>query len=164
MINNTPSILVSACLTGRPCAYDGKARRDEGVIRLCERYGHVAICPEMMGGLPCPRERNEIQEGSGSEVVKGKARVTSSSGKDNTSCFMKGAKLALRRALAGAIKIAILKQHSPSCSNNVIHDGTFSGRMINGKGVTAALLVDNGIKVFNEDEVLEAERCLSAGG
>jgi len=146
-------IIVSSCLIGKRCAYDGKIRENSLVKKLCADFGCIDICPEMAGGLTSPREANEIDSGSGEDVIDGKARVVSLSGKCNTERFVKGARIALKCALLAGVSIAVLKQKSPSCGKGQIYSGKFNGVLRNGNGVTAALLLRRGIRVFTETEV-----------
>ena len=133
--------LCSACLLGIKCRYDGKSKPNQRVMRLSKKEILIPICPEQLGGLPTPREPAE---------QKGK-KVITKSGKDVTKNFKKGARQVLRIAKLFGIKKAILKQRSPSCGCGQIYDGTFSGRIIKGDGVTATLLKRNGIKVISEE-------------
>ncbi len=149
-------ILVSACLIGKKCAYDGKARTSGSVKELSERFGRVAVCPEMEGGLGCPREIHEIVDGTGEDVFEGRARVISRSGKDRTAEFTQGAKAALKASKKNSISVAIMKSHSPSCGKHKIHSGNFDGELRDGPGVTTALLMRNGVKVFTEKEAESA--------
>ncbi len=134
-------ILISSCLIGKKVRYDGK----DNLIDLTplEDFELIPICPEVDGGLPTPRIPSEILEN----------RVINKIGEDVTKEFQNGANIALNLAKKYNIKIAILKSNSPSCSNSLIYDGTFSKRLVKGMGITAKLLVDNGIKVFNENEI-----------
>ena len=136
--------LVSACLLGIACRYDGKSKPDERVLRLL-RKGEILIpvCPEQLGGLPTPRIASE-QQGE---------KVFSKTGYDVTENFLRGAEETLRYAEIYGIKEAILKQRSPSCGSGQIYDGTFSGIIIEGNGVTAALLKRKGIKVRSENAI-----------
>ncbi|MGN1401960.1 MAG: DUF523 domain-containing protein [Bacillus sp. (in: firmicutes)] len=143
-------MLVSACLAGCACRYDGKScsfgslpePRSDGEIKL--------VCPEMAGGLPTPREPAEIQGGTGADVLEGKARVITVSGKDVTDAFLKGAYEALRIAKEQKAFAVMLKQKSPSCGCGQIYDGTYSGTIRAGDGVTAALLRKEGFKIYTE--------------
>ncbi|MCK4471604.1 MAG: DUF523 domain-containing protein, partial [Anaerolineae bacterium] len=112
----------------------------------------LPFCPEVAGGLPTPRPPAEIQGGDGGDVLEGRARVVNIEGKDVTAEFLAGARKALRVAQRWDIKEAILKARSPSCGVGPIYDGSFSGRLVEGDGVTAALLKREGIIVRNEDE------------
>ena len=132
------------------------------VKELCERFRCICVCPEMSGGLGCPREVHEIAGGSGEDILDGKARVLSLSGKVRTGHFMRGAKIALEKALQNSISVAILKRHSPSCGKNRIHAGKFDGTLRDGNGVTTALLLRHGIRVFSEDELENAAQALCA--
>ena len=143
-----PCILVSACLLGAMCRYDGKSNGLAGLEKLKEAALFVPFCPEIYGGLPTPREPSEIRDG----------KVFSRSRRDVTTQFEKGAREALRMAQLLDCRAAILKERSPSCGSHQIYDGTFQGRRIAGQGITAALLEKNGIRLFNE---AQAEECLA---
>ena len=143
-----PCILISACLLGVMCRYDGKSNGLAGLERLQEIADFLPFCPEVYGGLPTPREPSEIRDG----------KVCSKSGRDVTAQFEKGALEALRMAKLLGCSAAILKERSPSCGSHQIYDGTFQRKRIEGRGVTAALLEKNGIRLFNEEQV---EECLA---
>ena len=154
-------ILVSACLLGINCKYDGSNNLNLSVLEyLRDRGGFVVCCPELLGGLSIPRGPFEIRGGTGREVIEGKAEVRSVEGMDVTSEFLKGAKRTLEIAEQNNIKLAVLKVRSPSCGIDRIYDGTFSGTLIKGDGVTAALLREYGIELVS-DEYIEKEelRC-----
>ena len=136
-------ILCSACLLGIECRYDGKSKLNKKVIKLLKKEILVPVCPEQLGGLSTPREPSER---------KGKKTITKS-GKDVTPYFRKGAKEVLKLAKLLGVKEAILKQKSPSCGCGKIYDGTFSDKLIEGNGVTAALLKQNGIKVIPDNKI-----------
>lgn len=140
-------ILISACLCGLCCRYDGSSAADVELMRLVEMGKAVPVCPELLGGLLVPRLKAEIQGGSGDEVLLCKARVCDCAGGDVTDAFIKGAYKTLQLALSINAKHAILKANSPSCGCATIYDGTFSGKTKQGDGVTAALLKQNGIRV-----------------
>lgn len=144
--------IVSACLLGKNCKYSGGNNYNEEVKLLCEKEGYFPICPEELGGLPTPREPAEIMQGAGEAVLSGDARVLTKSGQDVTDAFLKGAKMALELA-AGKSEMAILKARSPSCGLGKIYDGTFSGNLKDGNGVTTALFQQNGIRVITEQEI-----------
>lgn len=151
-------ILVSSCLVGKKCSYDGEARTSSKVAELCSRCVCIDICPEIEGGLECPREIHEIADGTGEDVLDGKARVMSISGADHTNNFLKGAEATLRAALENGVSVAIMKARSPSCGTHNVYSGKFDGTLKDGSGVTAAILKRNGIKVFNESETEQAGR------
>ena len=136
-------ILISACLVGDKVKYDGHSNYNEKVKLLLEKYELVPFCPEVEGGLPTPRHPSE----------RVKDRVKMDNGKDVTKNFDKGAELALNICLYLGIKIAILKEGSPSCGSHKIYDGTFSHKLKGGQGVTAELLERKGIKVISEEEI-----------
>lgn len=146
-------ILVSACLVGLKVRYDGGHQLNEAICQLVANGKGIAICPEVLGGLQTPREPAEIMNGSGEDVLSGKARVVTISGKDVTKQFIDGAYATLRQAFAVQATTVILKENSPSCGSTMIYDGTFSNKKVAGIGVTAALLRRNGIRVINENDL-----------
>lgn len=134
------ALLVSACLLGEKCRYDGGGKYCDRVARLAERYELVPVCPEVLGGMSTPRPPSEILGD----------RVISMDGRDVTAQFRTGAERSLETARkAGAVK-ALLKSGSPSCGRGLVHDGYFSGKMVPGNGITTALLEENGIAVYTE--------------
>jgi len=145
--------LFSACLLGEACRYDGCSRTDGRAARMAAKGAFTTICPEELGGLPTPRPPAEIQGGDGANVLNGKARVVNTGGMDVTENFIKGAFEVLKIAELGKFEEAILKQRSPSCGSGLIYDGGFSGKLIKGDGVAAALLKQNGIRVFSEENL-----------
>ena len=134
------NILVSACLLGVSCRYDGKSKPNEKIIALKDKYNLIPVCPEIMGGLPTPRIPSEI---CGEKVI-------SENGTDVTKQYRKGAEETLRLAKIFDCKMAILKEKSPSCGYGRIYDGTFSKVLTDGNGITAELLIENGIKILGE--------------
>jgi len=145
--------ICSACLLGINCNYKGKSKPSG---RLIEEFNHgevFPVCPEVLGGQSIPRPNAEISGGSGVDVLEGKARVIEPDGKDVTDEFVKGAEEVLRIAKAIGSKEAIMKQRSPSCGCGQIYDGTFSGNVISGDGVTTALLKKNGIRVISDEDL-----------
>lgn len=136
-------ILVSACLLGIACRYDGKVKRCLKVLKLVKNKILIPACPEILGGLSTPREKAEIKDG----------KVITKSGKDLTKYFEKGAREVLKIAKILKIKKAILKQKSPSCGSGKIYDGTFSGKIVNGDGITAALLKKHKVKIISEEDL-----------
>ncbi len=157
-------ILISACLVGEKVRYDGKSV--EIFSTMLERWKQegrlIPFCPEVAGGLPVPRPPAEIIAGTGQDVLNGSARIINIEGKDVTNHFLSGARQALQIAQQEGIRIAILKSHSPSCGLGGIYDGTFSGKLRRGHGVTAALLKQAGLFVFTEEEIEEAGKALSS--
>jgi uncharacterized protein YbbK (DUF523 family) len=155
-------ILVSACLVGEHVRYNGVAMEFDNQILKYWRNNElvVAICPEVAGGLPVPRPSSEIFGADGGQVLNGLKKVINANGQDVTQCFLDGAQKALLLARFHKIKLAILKEGSPSCGSGYIYDGSFSKTKKSGKGVTAALLEQNGIRVFNELEISKAEKYL----
>ena len=152
-------ILVSACLLGEYVRYNGIINNFENhILTLWNRKGWVvAVCPEVAGGLSVPRPRSEISNGDGGQVLNGHKMVININGQDVTKYFLDGARKALELAGSFGIRVAILKEGSPSCGSGYIHDGSFSGIKKPGKGVAVALLEKNGIRVFSEREILKAE-------
>lgn len=147
-------ILISACLLGQPVRYDGRSCPFKcTLIDQWQPKGLlVPVCPEMDGGLPVPRPPAEITPGGGPGVWAGTARVKTRE-TDVTDFFIKGAQAALDKAIAWGIKTALLKQKSPSCGSCRIYDGSFSRSLVDGMGVTTALLRQHGIMVFGEDQI-----------
>jgi len=155
-------ILISACLLGEPVRFDGAGKlvRDERLTRWGKEGRLVTVCPELAGGLGVPRPAAEIQDGSGEDVLQARARIHTKSGADLPAAFLAGAETALALARQCHIRMAILKENSPSCGSSAIHDGTFSARRVPGQGVTAALLVRAGIAIFSEAQLDAAEAWL----
>jgi uncharacterized protein YbbK (DUF523 family) len=135
-------ILVSACLAGEPCRYNGLGFLCPAVASLLAAGQALAVCPELLGGLPTPRPPAEIVAG----------RVVTVAGEDVTAAYQAGAQLALQLARQAGCRSAILKARSPSCGCGQIYDGSFSGRLIVGDGVFAALLKMAGIMVRTEED------------
>lgn len=136
-------IVVSACLAGVPCRYDGVAKPCEAVMKLVAEGKAIPVCPEQLGGLPTPRQPSE----------RVRERVLAKDGSDVTAEFIRGAEAVLALAqLAGADE-AILKAKSPSCGCGKIYDGTFSGTTIPGNGVFAELYLRAGMRVRTEEDV-----------
>ncbi|VFN06302.1 MAG: Uncharacterized conserved protein YbbK, DUF523 family [Candidatus Kentron sp. G] len=134
--------IVSACLAGVKCRYDGEAKPCREVMELVERGEAIPVCPEQLGGLTTPRTPAEKRDGG----------VFTRDGKDVTGRFRRGAREALRIARLARCRQAILKARSPSCGSGEIYDGTFSGRLRKGNGVFAKMLEDDGVKVMTEEE------------
>ncbi|MDN5302502.1 MAG: hypothetical protein PWQ60_2016 [Thermoanaerobacteraceae bacterium] len=149
--------LISACLAGMNCKYNGDNNYHEVFEKLVKENKAVPLCPEQVGGLSTPRTPAEIQGGDGLDVIKGKARVVTSEGKDVTCSFLTGAKEALKLARIIGAEKAILKSKSPSCGCCEIYDGSFKGVLKEGMGVTAAYLFQNGIRVIDSDEFLKSK-------
>jgi uncharacterized protein YbbK (DUF523 family) len=140
-------VVVSACLLGRPCRFDGKDKFTPELAFMLEGRHVIAVCPEELGGLGTPRPACQISGGDGADVLDGKARVIDADGKDRTAAFLDGARAALERALAGGAGAAVLKDHSPSCGVTSVYR---DGRLSPGQGVFAALLARHGIAVTDE--------------
>ncbi len=149
--------LVSACLLGVNCRHDGKNKLNKKVIQLAAEEMLIPVCPEQLGGLETPRDPMEIIGGAGSGVLNGKARVVNRSGKNVTENLVRGAEEVLKIARSLGVKEAILKARSPSCGCEKIHSGTFPNRLVEGDGVTAALLKRSGIRVITEDDLQDRE-------
>lgn len=153
-------ILISSCLLGENVRYDGDnssiaynssftfSQKERFMDILCDNEIY-SFCPEVSGGLPTPRVPSEIVSN------KKPFKVMNKEGKDVTVNFLLGAKGALELCQSEDIKVALLKSNSPSCGNTQIYDGTFSGNFIEGQGMTAKLLSENGITIFNETQMKE---------
>lgn len=148
------AVLVSACLAGRACAYDGSHRAHEAILRLVREGRAVLVCPEEEGGLGTPRPAAEVSGGTGDDVLAGRARVVTDAGADVTGEYLTGARIALDRADEHRCRAAILKARSPACGCGAIYDGTFTGRLTEGDGVTAAALRRAGIDVMTDEDDL----------
>ena len=139
------NILVSACLLGTPCRYDGTGKLEPALERLrAQGYTLIPICPEVLGGLPTPRPPAERQPDG---------RVVTREGVDVTAEYRAGAERVLELARAHGCTLAVLKERSPSCGRGQIYDGTFSRTLIPGSGVTAQLLEEHGISVYGESQL-----------
>ena len=137
-------ILVSACLLGCKCRYDGKLQKPNDIHKLIKNNCIVPFCPEQAGGLETPRIPCEIVNN----------KVLNKDGEDKTGEFVLGANEALNICKLFNIEYAILKSKSPSCGYGEIYDGSFTGTLSKGNGITAELLSKNGIKILNEDNYM----------
>jgi len=138
-------VLISACLLGVNCRYDGGSKFMEEIASLKDKYDLIPVCPEIFGGLPTPREPAEIVGD----------RVITKGGKDVTENYKRGAEEVLKLAKFYHCKLAILKERSPSCGYGKVYDGTFSGSLRDGNGITADLLIKNGLKVIGESDIIK---------
>jgi uncharacterized protein YbbK (DUF523 family) len=140
-------VVVSACLLGRPCRFDGKDKFTPELAFMLEGRHVIAVCPEELGGLGTPRPACQVTGGTGAEVLDGTARVIDANGVDRTAAFINGARAALELALEGGAREAVLKERSPSCGVTSIYREGHPGP---GQGVFAALLARHGIAVTDE--------------
>lgn len=138
-------ILISACLLGVPCRYDGASKPHPLAAALAERHHLVPVCPEQLGGLPTPRPPAERRDG----------RVVTKEDRDVTEHYRRGAESALALCRLLGCQAAVLKERSPSCGRGEIYDGTFTGTRVPGDGVTAELLTAHGIAVYGESQIEE---------
>lgn len=145
-------ILVSGCLCGINCKYNGGNNLHPAISELLEEGKAIPICPEQLGGQSTPRIAHEICGGTGADVWDEAARVLGPDGEDVTDEFKRGAEESLKIAKACGVKLAILKARSPSCGKGMIYDGHFNGSKIKGNGVTAELFIRNGVEVINEED------------
>lgn len=134
-------ILVSACLCGVNCKYNGKNNLNEEMMELLKSGEALLVCPEQLGGLETPRNPSEIR------IENNEVKVYMNNGRDVTANYIKGAEEVLRLTKELNIKKAILRKKSPACGCGEIYDGTFTNTLTKGNGVTAALLLENGIEV-----------------
>lgn len=141
-------LLVSACLLGVACRYDGRSKLHPLAQELCRRHEVIPVCGEIFGGLPTPRLPSERREGG----------VFASDGGDVTDAFCRGAEEVVRLARLTGAQAAILKERSPSCGSGAVYDGTFSGVLTEGWGITAALLRQQGLRVVGESRLEELLR------
>ncbi len=139
------AVLVSRCLLGERCRWNGNTLINNRLEEF-ENYNMIPICPEIDGGLPCPRPASEIDGGDGFDVLDGESSVIDTEGRDVTDNCLNGAQMALNRALDEGVRLAFLKERSPSCGVETIYN---NGRLVSGMGVTAALLARHGIKLVS---------------
>ncbi len=139
------NILISACLLGTACRYDGKSKPLKEALDLAEKYHLIPVCAEILGGLPTPRIPCEIVGD----------KVLNRNGEDKTEKYVKGANEVLKLAQIFGCDTAVLKERSPSCGSGEIYDGSFAGKLCQGDGICAALLKKHGIKVLGETQITE---------
>jgi uncharacterized protein YbbK (DUF523 family) len=140
-------ILISACLAGINCKYNGENNADLGITELLQTGKALPVCPEVLGGLEIPRPACEQVN-----KLDGTHHIMTIDGTDVTEAFEHGAHRTLAICKAADITEAILQERSPSCGKDQIYDGTFSGKLIQGNGRAAQVLLDHGIKVYTKDE------------
>jgi len=145
---DSATLLVSACLIGDPCRFDGGSKPKDLLLRLAAAGRVLPVCPERLGGLPTPRRPSEIAEGGGREVLAGRARVLDDRGRDVTAEFLRGARLSLERARRSGCRRAVLKERSPSCGVAFLRR---EGRLLPGCGVAAALLSEAGLDLVSDE-------------
>ena len=136
-------LLISACLLGGACRYDGRSKPHPGAAELAKRHQLIPVCPEQLGGLPTPRKPSERQGD----------HVRMADGTDVTAPYRRGAGETLRLCRAMGCEGAVLKERSPSCGSGRIYDGTFTGALTDGWGVAAELLRRSGVPVYGESEI-----------
>jgi uncharacterized protein YbbK (DUF523 family) len=139
-------VLVSACLVGNNCKYNGGNNKNEKIIEYLKDKEVILVCPEVMGGLDTPRLKSEI------DVSKQELKVINEKRDDVTSYFVKGAKIALKKALTNNVKVAILKEKSPSCGYRKIYNGNFDGSKVAGSGVFTRMLIENNVRILTEED------------
>jgi uncharacterized protein YbbK (DUF523 family) len=138
-------VVVSACLIGRNCKYNGGNNENQKIINFLLDKEVISVCPEVMGGLSTPRLKSEID-------LKDKNKVINENKEDVSEFFIKGANIALNEALNNGVKLAIVKEKSPSCGSKKIYNGEFNGTLIDGSGMFTRLLKEKGIKVLTEED------------
>lgn len=138
------NILISACLLGVKCRYDGKSKEYPQIKLLKDKHNLIPICPEVMGGRPTPRVVTEIQNG----------KAIDKDGIDQTKAFINGAIKSLEIAKEYGCTVAVLKSKSPSCGFGEIYDGTFSGTLVTGNGIAAAFFKESKISILNENNFM----------
>lgn len=136
-------IVVSACLLGEPCRYDGKSCPNPMVIDFCSDKQVYPVCPEVLGGLLIPRISCEIRGN----------RVISKTGENHTKEYQRGARKVLELMQREKITMAVLKSKSPSCGVGKVYDGTFTGTLTEGDGICAQMLKQHGLSVMNEEQL-----------
>jgi len=138
-------ILVSSCLAGLNCKYNGENNKNDDILRFIKEKNTILVCPEQLGGLSTPRIPAEILAD----------KVIDKNAKDVSLNFIRGAEETLKIAQLYNCKKAVLKAKSPSCASSFVYDGSHSGKIVKGKGITTKLLIKNGIKVVNENNFHE---------
>ena len=136
-------IMVSACLMGEKCKYNGRNNLNEKLLEFVKEHEVISVCPEVMGGLPTPRIPAEIVNGV----------VTAKDGRNVDTEFRKGAEMALQIALGNQVDLVILQSRSPSCGPKQIYDGSFSGKRIDAQGVFAKMLLENGFRILDVEDL-----------
>jgi len=144
------NLLVSACLVGINCRFDGENQENLNVMQLAKYYNLIPVCPEQLGGLPTPRPASWFIKGNGVDTNKGLNNMQNEDGKDVSQNFRNGAKEALKICKLLNIKNAVLKEDSPSCGVKKIY---LKEKLVDGMGVTTAILLKNGIDVMSENEI-----------
>lgn len=144
------NILVSACLLGLNCRYSGDGKHIKELEELKRKVHLIPVCPEQLGGLPTPRNPVELKLG----------KAFDKEGRDCTEQFCKGAEEVCKLAEYFECTAAILKANSPSCGYGQIYDGSFQGKLIQGNGMTAEMLVKRGVKIFSEKNLEELKVCI----
>ncbi|SDH12264.1 DUF523 domain-containing protein [Halanaerobium congolense] len=140
--------IVSSCLAGINCRYDGGNNLNEKVIKLVKEGKAIPVCPEMLGGLKIPRVPAEIVKNE-----DGKRKVINKNGEDVTTEFIKGAMKTVAIAKILEADKAVMKKNSPSCGYGKIYDGTFSNSLVEGNGITIELLIENGVEIITVDDL-----------
>ena len=136
-------VLVSACLLGENCKYNGKNNYDQNVVDFLQGHEIIPVCPEVLGGLPVPRCPAEIVAGT----------VMTKDGRNVHREFCEGASIALRCALEEQADLAVLQPRSPSCGVRQVYDGSFSGRLVAGQGIFAGMLAKTGIQMLEAEDI-----------
>lgn len=144
-------IAISACLAGIPCRYDGRSKPHAACQAMLLAEGALLVCPECLGGLPTPRPPAELPGGSAQDVWEGKRPILNREGQDVTEAYMAGAQRLLALCQRQEITEVWLKAKSPACGCGKVYDGSYSGRLVDGDGLAAALLKRNGIRVICVD-------------
>lgn len=152
MTQRKPDRIVSACLAGVPCRYDGKSCLQRRIANWVQDGVAIPVCAEVLGGLPVPRAPCEICGGDAGDVLAGRARVIDRLGKDHTDAFVRGGWETLGICRERGIVKAWLKSRSPSCGCGILYDGSFTRTLVPGMGVAAYILQQNGVLVYAADE------------
>lgn len=140
---NKRNVIISACLMGTNCRYDGKGAQIEELEELMEGYSLIPVCPEIFGGLPIPRDPGER---IGDKVI-------TINGEDVTEFYVKGSEEVVKLARLYGCDLAILKERSPSCGYGTIYDGSFTNKRIKGNGILADALLAEGVRILGESNL-----------
>ncbi len=153
-------ILISSCLLGMNTRYDGKSKTIDDLVHLVKTGKAIFVCPEQLGGFSTPRDPAEIEPGkTATDVLAGQGKVITKAGEDITAQFIQAAKQTLELCKKFGIRAAVLHANSPTCGSQKVYDGSFTGNTIIGRGITAELLSQNGIKVFDETNYYPGAIC-----
>ena len=151
-------IIVSACLLGYNCKYNGKNNQNEKIINYLKDKDYLAVCPEQLGNLPTPRKKSELNHCTSKDVFLKEGKVINEDYEDVSENFINGALKAFDYAIKYQVQEAILKEKSPSCGFRCIYNGDFNSTLVNGEGLFAYLLKKHNVKILTEEDFREEKK------